>query len=77
VCVIVLNLGRKLTIETKNSGCFLVNFNKVECPKTGHLRDFTREYFEYQLWNILGCRKIREEKDFYFVIVFCQKMKFI
>jgi hypothetical protein len=25
----------------------------------------------------LGCREIRVEKDFYFFIIFCQKMKFI
>jgi hypothetical protein len=42
----------------------------VECPKTGHLRSCTREYFEYQLWNIYG---IRIEKGFYFFIILVKK----
>jgi hypothetical protein len=50
---------------------------KVECPITSHLRSCTREYFEYRLWNIFGCREIRIEKDYYFFLFFGQKMKFI
>jgi hypothetical protein len=44
---------------------------------TGHLRIYNRGYSEYQVWNIFGCREIRVEKDFYFFIFFCQKMKSI
>jgi hypothetical protein len=58
----------------KSRGYEILLTCKVECPKTGHLRSCTWEYFEYQLWNILGCRKIRIEKDFYFFIIFCYKM---
>jgi hypothetical protein len=51
--------------------------SKVEYPITGHLRSCTKKVKCINYGIFLGYKEIRVEKDFYFFIIFCQKLKLI